>query len=115
LRVLEGRGIVSAVGQYRARLRAHIGSLTADALGDWSFGALDALLDDPAVVDADVAATLAAGDVEFDLQVHADDMLGAVRVSTAALSRATAASTPAGAGSPPEIEHAEVDRVPIPA
>jgi hypothetical protein len=96
--------------QYRVRLRANIGGLTADALSAWAFGALDALLDDPGVVDADVAAALAAGDVEFDLQVRADDVQGAIRVSTEALARATG-----GASRPPEIEHAEVDLVAIPA
>jgi hypothetical protein len=107
---------VSIVGQYRVRLRARIGGLTAAALSDWSFGALDALLDDPTIVDADVAAALASGEVEFDMQVRADDMQGAVRVSTEALGRATAVSTATGAGTRlPDIDHAEVDRVPIPA
>jgi hypothetical protein len=107
---------VTVVEQYRVRLRASTGGLTAEALGDWSFGTLDALLEDPVVVDADVAAALAAGDVEFDLQVRADDLQSAMRVSTEALGRASAASTAAGAGSRlPEIEHAEIDRVAIPA
>ena len=104
------------VGQYRVRLRASIGGLTADALDDWSFGTLDELLEDPVIVDADVAAALAAGDVEFDMQVRADDLQSAMRLSTEALSRASAASTAAGAGSRlPEFEHAEIDRVAIPA
>lgn len=85
-------------------------------LDAWSFGALDLLLGDPAIVDADVAASLAVGDVEFDMPVRADDMQGAVRVSTEAVRRATVASATAGAGSGlADIEHAEVDRVPISA
>jgi hypothetical protein len=108
--------MVIAVDQYRVRLRVNIGGLTVGALRDCSFGALDALLDDPTVIDADVAATLAAGDVEFDLQVSAEDMQAAVRISLDAVSRATATSTAADAGSRlPAIEHAEVDLVPVPA
>lgn len=99
-----------AVGRYRVRLRASIGGLTPEALSDWSFGALDVLLEDPTVVEADVAATFAAGDVEFDMQVVSDDVQGAVQLSTAAVRRATAASSRV-----PEIEHAEVDLVPISA
>jgi hypothetical protein len=107
---------VTVVGQYRVRLRASIGGLTPDELSEWSFGTLDALLADVAIVDADVAATLATGEVEFDMQVRADTVQDAMRVSSEALGRATAAATAAGAGSrPAEIEHAEVDRVPIPA
>jgi hypothetical protein len=107
---------VNDVGQYRVRLRASIGGLTADELSDWSFGSLDALLDDPTIIDADVAATLAAGDVEFDIQVRAADLNEAVRLSTDAIRRATAAAATAGASTrQPDIDHAEVDRVPIPA
>jgi hypothetical protein len=104
------------MGQYRVRLGTHISDLTADELHAWAFGTLDALLDDPVVVDADVAAALAAGDVEFDMQVRAETVPDAIRVSFEAISRAAAAGTPSVARSrPPEIEHAEVDRVPIPA
>ena len=107
---------MTVVGQYRVRLRANIGGLTADALSEWAFGTLDALLEDPAIIDADVAAALAAGDVEFELQVRADDLHGAVLLSSDALSRASGASTSSGSGSRlPEIQHAEVDHVPIPA
>jgi hypothetical protein len=103
---------VIVVGQYRVRLRANIGGLTADALSDWAFGTLDVLLEDPTVVGADVAATLSAGDVEFDLQLRAGDMNDAMRLGLAALDRASASSVAAGV---PDVEHAEVDLVPIPA
>jgi hypothetical protein len=73
---------------------------------------LDVLLEDPTVVDADVAATLSAGDVEFDLQLRAGDMNDAMRLSLAALNRASASSV---AACVPDVEHAEVDLVPIPA
>lgn len=107
LRLLGRCGIVIVVGRYRVRLRAKVGGLAPEALSDWSFGTLDALLDDPEVVAADVAATLAAGDVEFDLQVAADDVPSAVRLSAEALGRAT--------GRVPAIEHAEVDLLPASA
>ena len=95
------------MSRYRVRLRASVGGLEPEALSDWSFGTLDALLDDPEVVEADVAATLAAGAVEFDLRAAADDVPAAVRLSAEALGRATSRR--------PAIEHAEIDLLPASA
>ena len=100
------------MGAYRVRLRASIRGLDPEALSDWSFGSLDVLLDDPTIVEADVAATLAAGDVEFDLHVVADDVPAAVRLGAEAVRRATTAAAGVQA---PEIEHAEVDLLPASA
>ncbi len=96
------------MGQYRVQLRAGITGMTPAALEEWCFGTLDALVADPEVVSADVAATLAAGEVEFDVQVRADGLPEAVGAGTAALARATST------GVAPTVHHAEVDEIAIP-
>jgi hypothetical protein len=96
------------MGQYRVHLRVGVVGMAPEVLEEWCFGTLDALLADPAVVDADVAAALAAGEVEFDLQVRADDVPQAVGAGTAALARA------AMPGPAPTVHHAEVDEVALP-
>ena len=92
--------------QYRVRLWARVDGVPVEALDEWLFGTLDRLVEDPEVVDADVAAALAAGDVEFDLQVRGDGVEDALRVGTDALRRAAAV---------PAIRHAEVELVAVPA
>ena len=101
------------VQRYRVQLRASIGGLSADEVGAWAFGRLDGLMGDPSVIEADVAATLGAGLVDFDLQVRADAAHDAMRLGAEAVDRAAAAAV-RGAGRP-EIDHAEVDRIAIPA
>lgn len=101
------------VQRYRVQLHAGIGGLSADELGAWALGILDALLDDPTVLEADVGATLATGLVEFDLQLDADTTHDAMRTAEEAIGRAAAAPTRDGAR--PAFDHAEVDRVAVPA
>lgn len=106
------------VDQYRVQMRLSIGGLSANALRGWAFRTLDALLEDGRVVDADVAGTLAAGEVEYDMQVRADSVQAAIQSASDALADATrVAASDAGDAHThiPAIEHAEVDRVAIPA
>jgi hypothetical protein len=117
-RVLEGWGIVIVVDQYRVQLRLSIGGLSAGTLREWAFHTLDALLEDARVIEADVAGTLAAGEVEYDMQVRAESVQVAMQTASDALAAATqvAAATAADGPAPVSaVEHAEVDRVPIPA
>lgn len=98
------------VGQYRVRFRTSVRGLATDQLSDWAFGSLDRLLEDAVVVQADVAGALARGEVEYDLHVRAETVVDALRLAGEALGRATATGS-----RQPRIDHAEVDRVAVPA
>jgi hypothetical protein len=109
---------VTIVDQYRVQMRLSIGGLPAGTLRQWAFDTLDALLEDERVVDADVAGTLAAGEVEYDMQVRAEGVQAAMQSAADALADATqtvAATTDDARSQISTVEHAEVDRVPIPA
>jgi hypothetical protein len=109
---------VTDVEQFRVRMRMMSIGLAPETLRQWAFRTLDVLLDDARIVDADVGARLAAGEVEFDMQVKADSALAAMQSAAGAVAEAAHAvasdAWSSVVGVPP-IDHAEVDRVPIPA
>lgn len=109
---------MTGVDHYRVQMRLSIGGLPTGTLREWAFSTLDVLLEDARVVDADVAGTLAAGEVEYDIQVQAESIQAAMQSASDALAEAT--RTVAATAADPRsqvstVEHAEVDRVPIPA
>jgi hypothetical protein len=108
---------VTVVDQYRVRLRLRIGGLSAATLREWAFSTLDALLEDERIVEADVAGTLAAGEVEYDMQVRAETIQAAMQSASDALADATqvVAAAAESRAQISAVEHAEVDRVPVPA
>ena len=106
------------VQQFRVQMRMSIGGLAPETLREWAFRTLDVLLEDVRIVDADVGAALAAGDVEFDMQVKADSAQAAMQSAADAVADATRAVVSDAWSSlerVPPIDHAEVDRIPIPA
>jgi hypothetical protein len=79
---------------------------------------VDVLLEDARIIDADVAAALADGVVEFDMQVRADTAQAAMQSAAEAVADAVrVAASDAWTSMPriPSIDHAEIDRVPVPA
>jgi hypothetical protein len=109
---------VSDVQQFRVQMRMRIGRLAPETLREWAFRTLDVVLEDVRIIDADVGTTLATGDVEFEMQVRADSAQAAMQSAADAVADATQAVV-SDAWSfierVPPIDHAEVDRVPIPA
>jgi hypothetical protein len=109
---------VSDVQQFRVQMRMSIDGLAPQALREWVFRTLDVLLEDVRIVDADVGAALAAGAVEFDMQVRADTAEAAMQAAADAVAdaaQAVASDAWSSLVGIPPIDHAEVDRVPIPA
>lgn len=109
---------MTGVDRYRVQMRLSIGGLPTGTLREWAFSTLDALLEDERVVEADVAGTLATGEVEYDMQVQAETIQAAMQSASDALTEATRTVAATAADAPSRtstVEHAEVDRVPIPA